>query len=72
MSVIRVGSTGKYADGWDQIFGGAGGKPGAGKVTRKGRPAKASAKQATGPKVAKKAAKKSKEKANKKAKARRR
>jgi len=22
MSVIRVGSTGKYADGWEQIFGG--------------------------------------------------
>lgn len=22
MSVIRVGSTGKYADGWDSIFGG--------------------------------------------------
>lgn len=23
MSVIRVGSSGKYAAGWDQIFGGA-------------------------------------------------
>lgn len=23
MSVIRVGSTGKYADGWESIFGGA-------------------------------------------------
>jgi hypothetical protein len=24
MSVIRVGSTSTYADGWEQIFGGAG------------------------------------------------
>ena len=37
MSVIRVGSTGKYADGWEQIFGGTGG-------SRKGKPAAKQAK----------------------------
>jgi len=26
MSVIRVGSTSKYADGWESIFGGASGR----------------------------------------------
>lgn len=39
MSVIRVGSTSTYAEGWEQIFGGAGGKPGRRKTTAK-RPAK--------------------------------
>ena len=40
MSVIRVGSTGKYADGWEQIFGGTGGG-------RKGKPAAKKAKPKT-------------------------
>ena len=43
MSVIRVGSTGKYADGWEQIFGGMGhgrgGKPAAKKGKGKAKPA---------------------------------
>ncbi len=54
MSVIRVGSTGKYADGWEQIFGGAGGG-------RKGKPAakkaKPKAKKAARTKAVKKKAK---------------
>jgi hypothetical protein len=57
MSVIRVGSTGKYADGWEQIFGGAGGargrKPAAKKAKPKGKAKKATATKATAPKVAK-------------------
>ena len=47
MSVIRVGSTSKYADGWDLVFGGSRGRQPAGKKTRtptarkaKARPAK--------------------------------
>jgi len=51
MSVIRVGSTGTYAEGWEQIFGGAGGG-------RKGKPAakkaKPKAKQAARTKAVKK------------------
>lgn len=40
MSVIRVGSTSKYAEGWDSIFGGGktakqAGKPTAGKAGAK-------------------------------------
>lgn len=52
MSVIRVGSTGKYADGWEQIFGGADGG-------RKGKPAakKAKPKKAARTKAVKKKAK---------------
>ena len=54
MSVIRVGSTGTYADGWEQIFGGAGGG-------RKGKPAakkaKPKAKKAARTKAVKKKAK---------------
>jgi hypothetical protein len=59
MSVIRVGSTGTYADGWEQIFGGAGGgrrgKPAAKKA--KSKPKQATAKKAAAPKAAKKKAK---------------
>lgn len=47
MSVIRVGSTSKYADGWDIVFGGSRGRKPAGKKARtttakkaKARPAK--------------------------------
>jgi hypothetical protein len=61
MSVIRVGSTGKYADGWEQIFGGVGGgrsgRPAAKKATPKGKAKKATAKKAAAPKAAKKKAK---------------
>jgi hypothetical protein len=53
MSVIRVGSTGKYADGWEQIFGGTGG----GRRGKPGAKPKGKAKQAT-KKAAKKAVKK--------------
>ena len=47
MSVIRVGSTGRYEEGWEQIFGGAGargGKSGTKPTTRK---AKAAASKST-------------------------
>ncbi len=53
MSVIRVGSSGKYADGWDHVFG-AGTKP-AGKARGKAAAGKSTAK-AAGKKKAKKAA----------------
>jgi hypothetical protein len=33
MSVVRVGSTKKFADGWENIFGGSGKKSAAKKVT---------------------------------------
>lgn len=39
MSVIRVGSTSKYAEGWDTIFGG--GKGGGGKTAKKAAGTKA-------------------------------
>jgi len=45
VSVIRVGSSEKYASGWDKAFGG-------------GKPAKASDKKAATKKAAKKKAKK--------------
>jgi len=50
MSLIRVGSTSKYADGWDAVFGG-------GKATprKQGRP---TSRKAAAAKPAKKAAKK--------------
>lgn len=62
MSVIRVGSTTQYADGWEQIFGGPGGKAGtrkkAAKQARpKGKATKAARKKAAAPKAAKKKAK---------------
>jgi hypothetical protein len=46
MSVIRVGSNGTYAEGWDQIFGGRSMKK-AGKATKKAakKPAKKAAKK---------------------------
>lgn len=58
MSVIRVGSTGSYADGWEQIFGGAGGvrrgKPAANKAKPKPKVKKPAAKNAAAPKTARK------------------
>lgn len=47
MSVIRVGSNSKYADGWSHVFGGvkAGGKKAAKKVAKKAAKKKASAKK---------------------------
>lgn len=63
MSVIRVGSTGKYADGWDAIFGGRKASPakkGAGKKASPAKAAAAKAKKASSgvkKKVATKAAK---------------
>lgn len=59
MSVIRVGSTEKYADNWDNIFGGK--KKSAGKKTA----AKGSAKKLT-KKTTKKATKKAKKTTRKK------
>jgi len=57
MSVIRVGSTGKYADGWEQIFGGVGGgrgrKAGA-KRAAAGKAKKATRTKASAPKQVKK------------------
>ena len=63
MSVIRVGSTGKYAEGWDAIFGA--GKTARGKVKASGgkrkagrtAAAKTKAKTVTKPKAGKGAAK---------------
>lgn len=51
MSVIRVGSNGTYADGWDKVFGGT-----KGKAARPGTKKK-SAKKKAGAKAAKKAKK---------------
>lgn len=46
MSVIRVGSTSRYAEGWGAVFGGAAGPQGRGKkaVAKKAKPAKKAAK----------------------------
>lgn len=59
MSIIRVGSTGTYADGWEHVFGGTKGRPG--KATGKakgGRKAVAKTRsKAAGKKVATKASK---------------
>ena len=68
MSVIRVGSTGRYAEGWEQIFGGAGargGKSGTKPTTRKVKAAKANRTKAAASKSTPKKAspKKSKAKA---------
>jgi hypothetical protein len=46
MSVIRVGSTNTYADGWEQIFGGSGGRRGSTKAAKPA--AKKPGKKATG------------------------
>lgn len=35
MSIIRVGSTSSYAEGWEAIFGAGGKKPSAKKATKK-------------------------------------
>jgi hypothetical protein len=51
MSVIRVGSTGKYADGWDHIFGGT--KPARGKAAKKPAAKASGTKKAKGKKTAK-------------------
>jgi len=76
MSVIRVGSTGSYAEGWEQIFGGAGargGKSGTKPARRKAKVAKASREKAAAPKAAtSKAATKKAARKKPKAKARRR
>ena len=62
MSVIRVGSSSKYADGWEQIFGGS--AAGGGRL----RSAKATAKaKRPGKKVGKKSAKKAAKKTGGKA-----
>lgn len=37
MSVIRVGSTGKYADGWDLVFGKSGGRTAAAGKAKAGK-----------------------------------
>ncbi|RLS76667.1 MAG: hypothetical protein DWI03_08630 [Planctomycetota bacterium] len=37
MSVIRVGSTGKYADGWDLVFGKVAGRKAAAGTTSAGK-----------------------------------
>lgn len=55
MSVIRVGSTSMYADGWESIFGRG---PAGGRQTKKSA-AKTGKKKATAKRVAKKPAKKS-------------
>jgi len=55
MSVIRVGSTSTYADGWESIFGGA---TGGAKRAKKKSAAKASKKKAAGKRAAKKPANK--------------
>jgi hypothetical protein len=46
MSVIRVGSTGTYAEGWESIFGGGKGAA----RPKKGAPKKAVKKKAVAPK----------------------
>lgn len=54
MSVIRVGSTHTYANGWDAIFGGSG----SGKRTATKKRAKSGTKKAASANVTKKATKK--------------
>jgi hypothetical protein len=55
MSVIRVGSTSKYADGWDAVFGRSRpGKTAAAKPGKKAVPAKQMAKAKKSPAAAKK------------------
>lgn len=57
MSVIRVGSTGSYAEGWEQIFGGAGArgrKSGTKPAKRKAKAAKANRAKAATNKAARK------------------
>lgn len=57
MSVIRVGSTSKYADGWDAVFGRARpGKAGTAKPGGKAAVAKQAAKTKKSPAAAKKKA----------------
>jgi hypothetical protein len=52
MSVIRVGSNGSYAEGWNDVFGAAKGKATAGKKTLKKAAKKAAAKPAASKKAA--------------------
>lgn len=59
MSVIRVGSSGQYAAGWDAIFGGAKAKP-AGGAKRAKKAAKKVARATPAKQAAKKSAKKAK------------
>jgi hypothetical protein len=51
MSLVRVGSNSKFADGWDAAFGGGKKKSKAGKTAK---PAKASKKKTASPKKASK------------------
>lgn len=63
MSVVRVGSSGQYAAGWDAVFGASKAKAAGGGRRTKKAAGKKSAKKATGAKASKpaqKAAKKSK------------
>lgn len=46
MSIIRVGSNAKFADGWEKAFGGKGGKASATKTKGKPSPKKAAKKAA--------------------------
>jgi hypothetical protein len=64
MSVIRVGSTSTYADGWEQIFGGGGprgpakaAKPAAKKSAQKAGGKQRATKKAASKKAARKKAK---------------
>lgn len=55
MSVVRVGTSSKYASGWDAVFGGATSARSAG---RKAMAVKSSAKKSAGKKAVKASAKK--------------
>lgn len=62
MSVIRVGSNSRYADGWDAVFGGAkgGGRAATGRKSPKGaaKSKKPAARSGVGTKAGKQAKKK--------------
>jgi len=56
MSIIRVGSTSSYAEGWEAIFGGAGGKRSGKAAAKKSAAKKPVAKKPAAKKSAKKKA----------------
>jgi hypothetical protein len=58
MSVIRVGSNGSYAEGWDEVFGKGKAKAAGKKTTKKTAKKKVAKKVATSKVAKKKAAKK--------------
>lgn len=58
MSVIRVGSNGSYAEGWDKVFGKARAVKAGGTKTAKKSVKKVAARKASAKKAAKKAGKK--------------